>query len=89
MHLAVDLRSSPEYPDHQSGCTDQVVHTTAVDVGDRPVGDFLWQRHPWGLFDWGDPYQTEPGVDYLVAYWMARHHGFLADAAAGHCLRWH
>jgi hypothetical protein len=23
-----------------------------------------------------------------VAYWMARHHGFLTDDTAGHCLRW-
>jgi hypothetical protein len=89
VHVAVDLRASPEYPDHQSGCTDQVVHTTAVDVGDRPVGDFLWQRHPWGLYDAGDPNQTEPGVDYLVAYWLARRHGLIAaDDTAGRCLRW-
>ena len=73
----------------RSGCTDQVAHTTAVDVGDRPVGDFLWQRHPWGLFEAGDLSQTEPGVDYLVAYWMGRRHGFITDDAQGHCLRWH
>jgi hypothetical protein len=89
VNVAVDLRLSSEYPDHQSGCTDQVAHTTAVDVGDRPVGDFLWQRHPWGLYDPGNPAQTQPGVDYLVAYWMARHHAFLTDDTTGRCLRWH
>jgi hypothetical protein len=90
VHVAVDLRADPDYLPHQSGCTDQVDHSKAVDVGERPVGDFLWQRHPWGLYDAGDPYQTEPGVDYLVAYWMARHHGFIGtDDSAGRCLRWH
>jgi len=84
----VDLRLDPAYLPHQSGCTDQVDHSQAVDVGVRPVGDFLWQRHPWGLYDPGDARQTEPGVDYLVAYWMARHHLFLADDTAGRCLRW-
>ncbi|MBI5481027.1 MAG: hypothetical protein HY906_19370 [Deltaproteobacteria bacterium] len=89
VNVAVDLRADPDYLPHQSGCTDQVDHSKAVDVGERPVGDFLWQRHPWGLFDAGDPAQTQPGVDYLVAYWMARHHAFLTDDTAGRCLRWH
>jgi hypothetical protein len=89
VHVGTDVRADTDYMPHQSGCTDQANHDTAVDVGERPVGDFLWQRHPWGLYEAANPYQTEPGVDYLVAYWMARHHAFLTDDATGRCLRWH
>jgi hypothetical protein len=85
---AVDLRSSTKYPTRQQGCTDQVGHADAVDVGDRQTADFLWQRHPWALFDAGDPSQTEPGVDYLVAYFMGRQHCFIADDTPGTCLAW-
>ncbi|HEY3357423.1 MAG TPA: hypothetical protein VGQ83_29500 [Polyangia bacterium] len=88
VNVPVDLRADPRYEPHESGCTDQVSHTTAVDIADRPAGDFTWQRHPWGLFDWGNLAQTQPGVDYLVAYWLGRQHGFLTDDAAGRCLRW-
>jgi hypothetical protein len=88
VHVAVDLRADPKYLPHESGCTDQVTHATAVDVADRPVEDFLWQRHPWKLYDAGDLGQSEPGVDYLVAYWMGRHHGFIAEDAPARCLRW-
>jgi hypothetical protein len=66
-----------------------VDHSTAVDVGDRVVDDFIWQRQPWSLFDWGDERQLYPGVDYLVAYWMARRHGLTGDDSAGHCAAWH
>jgi hypothetical protein len=88
IRVPVDLRNDPRYMPHQTACTDQVDHTMAVDVADRPVADFLWQRDPWSLYDPGDLAQSEPGVDYLVAYWMARHHDFLADDTAGRCLRW-
>lgn len=86
--VAVDLRTDPKYLPHEPGCPDQTSHTTAVDIKDRPVGDFIWQRHPWGLYDPGNPAQTEPGVDYLVAYWMGRHHGFIPDDRPTTCLRW-
>jgi len=46
----------------EAGCPYQVSHTTAVEVGDRPVADFLWQRDPWELVDPGDVTQTEPGA---------------------------
>ena len=88
VRVPVDLTNDPRYAARQPGCTDQVVHTTAVNVGDRPVGDFLWQRDPWELYDQGDPTQTYPGVDYLVAYWLGRRHGFIDEDAAGRCLRW-
>jgi hypothetical protein len=84
----VDLRNDPQYMPHESGCTDQCSHATAVDVAVRPWADFMWQRIPWGLYDSGDLTQTAPGVDYLVAYWLGRHHAFLADDAPGRCAAW-
>lgn len=88
VHRAVDLRSSPKYPSHDPTCADEVDHATAVDVADRPAADFLWQRQPWGLYDPGDPAQTYPGVDYLVAYFLGRRHALLDDDTAGTCLVW-
>lgn len=85
---AVDLRTSPKYPTREPSCTDQVGHADAVDVGDRITADFLWQRHPWGLFDGGNPLATQPGVDFLVAYFLGRHHGFVPDDTPGICLSW-
>jgi hypothetical protein len=85
---AVDLRSSPKYVSREQGCTDQVKHDDAVDVGERVTADFMWQRHPWGLYDGGDPRQTHPGVDFLVAYFLGQHHAFIADDTPGICLAW-
>ncbi len=88
VQVAVDLRSSPKYAMHATSCADQVSHDTAVDVGDRVPSDFLWQRQPWGLYDPGNPAQTQPGVDYLVAYFLGLRHGFLIDDTPGTCLAW-
>jgi hypothetical protein len=84
----VDLRTDPRYLPHDGSCADQVDHANAVDVGDRPLGDFIWQRQPWGLYDAGDPKQSAPGVDYLVAYWMGRAHQMIDDDTPQACLRW-
>ncbi len=83
-----ELRSDPRYASRQTGCQDQISHDEAVDVGDRVVADFLWQRHPWGLYDPGDPRRTQPGVDYLVAYFLALSYGFADDDRSGVCLAW-
>jgi hypothetical protein len=84
--VAVDRLA--DYP-HSLTCTTggQPQSTVAVDVGHRIPGDFQWQRHPWGLVSGGNPLQAYPGVDYLAAYWAARHHGFLADDRPGTCAR--
>jgi hypothetical protein len=87
-HRAVDLRAEPRYQPHDGTCPDQCSHSTAVDVGERPTDDFLWQRAPWRIYDAGDPQRTEPGVDFLVAYWMGRRHGFVADDTPGRCAAW-
>jgi len=86
--VAVDLTADPKYLPQQDGCPNQTSHAGAVDVGERVVSDFIWQRHPWGLLDGGNPAETYPGVDYLVAYWMGRHHGYVADDTPGKCTAW-
>lgn len=43
--------------------------------------DFLWQRSPYKAHccQDSDPARVFPGVDYLLAYWMGRWHGFLSE----------
>jgi hypothetical protein len=84
----IDLRTSPKYTSRDQSCPDHVAHGDAVDVGDRVAADFMWQRHPWGLYEGGDLRQTHPGVDYLLAYFMGQQHGFLSDDTPGVCLGW-
>jgi hypothetical protein len=62
--------------------------TVAVDVKDRRMDDFVWQRAPWQLKDGGDPNVLLPATDYLAAYWAARFHGLLQDDRVGTCTRW-
>lgn len=87
-HRPVDLRNDPRYASRDGSCADHVDHAQAVDVGDRITADFMWQRQPWGLYDPGDPRQTHPGVDYLVAHFLGRAHGFVDDDTPGTCLAW-
>lgn len=90
VHVAVDHSNDPKYP-HDATCTSEPTAdtaTSAIDVGDRVVEDFLWQRSPWRLVDAGNPAEVFPGVDFLAAYWAARAHGFVADDAGGTCARW-
>jgi hypothetical protein len=85
---AVNDTGMAKYSALDPSCPGEVAHAGAVDVGDRVVGDFLWQREPWSLTDPGNVAQTYPGVDYLVAYWMGRKHGFIADDTPNECLVW-
>jgi hypothetical protein len=86
--VPTDLRNDPRYFPHEEGCENQTSHDNAVDVVDRVVNDFIWQRNPWELYQSGDASLVYPGVDYLVAYWMGRHHGYIADDRPGTCLAW-
>jgi hypothetical protein len=88
VQVAVDLTSDPAYLPHHPSCPNQTAHDNAVDVADRIWADFMWQRQPWGLVDSPNPGRVAPGVDYLVAYWMGRHHAFLSEDAPGTCLAW-
>jgi hypothetical protein len=87
--VPVDLRSDARYLPHESGCDNQTTRDKAVDVSERVVSDFIWQRQPWGLYDAGVPALTFPGADYLVAYWMGRYYSHLQDDTLGKCLAWH
>ncbi|MCU1279642.1 MAG: hypothetical protein JWM53_3188, partial [bacterium] len=91
VHVAVDHAADAVYQPHDSACTSEPMADTAtlaVDVRDRVVEDFLWQRGPWRLHDGGNAAEVYPGVDFLAAYWAARAAGFVADDAAGRCTRW-
>ncbi len=82
--LAVDHSGAyPADPD----CPGQT--TTPIDVGDRVASDFLFQHHPFALTITNPaPTLVYAGADYLIAYWMGRYHGYLADDAPDTCLRW-
>lgn len=78
-----------DHPLNQT-CTDQegmamTEYDQALDVNLRPPEDFFWQRHPWRLIGGGASNHVYPGVDYLVAYWMGRYHGFIAEDQPGVC----
>jgi len=62
--------------------------TVAVDVKDRDMDDFIWQRGAWKLKSSGDAAVLFPATDYLAAYWAARYHGLIADDHVGTCNRW-
>jgi hypothetical protein len=91
VHVAVDHAADAKYQPHDATCTSEPMTdtaTNAVDVGDRVVEDFLWQRGPWRLHDDGNAAEVFPGVDFLAAYWAERAAGFVADDAPGTCARW-
>ncbi len=81
VHVAVS-NSLPADP----SCPGQALD--AIDLGQRVINDFTWQRGAWQESDAGNAAEVYPGVDYLAAYWMARAQGFLADDSAGTCARW-
>lgn len=91
VHVAVDHSADAKYMPHDASCTSEPMADTAtlaVDVGERVVDDFAWQRGPWRLKDAGNAAEVYPGVDFLAAYWAARAHGLLADDAPNTCTRW-
>jgi len=61
----VDLR--PTYP----ACGENRA-CAPVPVNERPPTDFLWQRSPLLLYGGGEGRVEEPGIDYILPYWMAR-----------------
>ncbi|MBK1719766.1 hypothetical protein CKO27_19345 [Thiocystis violacea] len=81
--LPRDLRDV--YPQSES-CPG--ISAVAVNVDERVPSTFVWERHPWKLQDPGTPNQVYGGVDYLMAYWMGRHYGFILDDEPGTCLFW-
>ena len=58
------------------------VHVQALEAFPVPLQcstDFLWQRNPFNIDACGsdDPRLTHPGVDYLLAYWLASYHKYV------------
>ncbi|MCA1663399.1 MAG: hypothetical protein LC659_03870, partial [Myxococcales bacterium] len=91
VHVAVDHSADARYQPHDSSCGSEPMAdtaTNAVDVADRVIEDFLWQRGPWRLHDAGNAAEVYPGVDFLAAYWAARANGFVSDDAPTTCARW-
>jgi hypothetical protein len=90
IQIAMNLESDPAYLPHDPTCGAAFCNTAnnAVDVGQRRVQDFMWQRDPWDLYDPGNTRVMFPGVDYLAAYWAGRFHGFLTEDAPGTCTRY-
>lgn len=85
-----DARAETRYQPMESRCAEPMTQmdTKAVDVKDRRVDDFLWQRQPWQLVDAGQENHVFPGVDFLVAYWAGRAPGLLEDDRPTTCARW-
>jgi hypothetical protein len=54
------------------GATSSTEALFPIAVESRPSTDFLWQRDPFALDGVGDPRRQAPGVDLVLAYWMAR-----------------
>lgn len=84
-YLAIAVDNTAKYPEN-SECSG--LSKTAIDVKDRVPASFLWEKNPWKLKEDAIPNFVYPGVDYLIAYWMARYYGYLEDDAPDTCLRW-
>lgn len=50
-----------------------------IPVERRTPTDFIWQRSPFQLYGGLTGTIGSAGIDYILPYWMARHHGVIAD----------
>ena len=71
-------------PEHVPFCRDRFGRDAsehAREIADRCAGTFVWWRDPYSLSDTctDDPRRLEVPTGYLLAYWMGRHFGFLAE----------
>ncbi len=81
----VHIDVSNDFPENPN-CTNEALE--AIDVDQRVIDDFAWQRGPWTETDPGNPSEVFPGVDYLAAYWLGRAEGFLTDDTPTECTVW-
>lgn len=51
----------------------QLIAKHPLPIPKRHSTDFTWQREPIKLTSHGDGREEEPGVDFLLPYWMARY----------------
>jgi hypothetical protein len=54
---------------------------TPLPVNQRPASDFIWQRDPYTLDGAWSSNEIEPGIDYLLPYWMIRYYTEVSPAA--------
>jgi hypothetical protein len=86
-HAARD--GTAKYPiDPDCGSPADPSSQIAVDVADRVIDDFMWQRQPWKLVSAALPRYVHSGNDYLAAYWLGRYHELLPDDRPTTCARW-
>ena len=69
--FGIDLRSTYEACGDDRACR-------PLPVEDRARSDFLWQRSPFQLVAGGDGFIENPGIDFILPYWMARAYGVFA-----------
>jgi len=82
--LALDNKD--KYPSHPD-CPGK--STVPIDVRHRAPSDFLWQHHPFQIeITNPEPRLVYSGADYLLAYWLGRYYGHLADDVPNTCTRW-
>jgi hypothetical protein len=48
-------------------------------INARVTTDFLWQRSPFQLSGGGSGRVENPGIDYILPYWMARYYGVVEE----------
>ncbi len=54
----------------------------------RPAENYMWEKDPWRVLNNEDLTIQHSGVDFIEAYFMGRHHGFIDDDAPQTCLLW-
>jgi hypothetical protein len=53
--------------------TTQLIAKYPLPIPKRHATDFTWQREPIKLTSHGNGREEEPGIDFLLPYWMARY----------------
>jgi hypothetical protein len=66
----VDLRGQFEACGEDRACA-------VIPIPQRPTTDFLWQRSPFLLYGGGVGVIENPGIDFILPYWMARFFGVI------------
>jgi hypothetical protein len=59
------------------GAEDRACEPIPIELRERT--DFLWQRSPFQLVGQGAGQVENPGIDYILPYWMARYYGVVGD----------